>query len=60
MKALFSKLNSRKLATTVGAWALGVYLIKSGSIVEGVGLITGAQASYNVGQGIADGRATDS
>jgi len=56
MKKIFAKLNSRKLATTVGAWALGIYMIRAGNVTEGVAVITGAQASYNIGQGLADSR----
>lgn len=54
MKTLIEKLKSRKLVSTVGAYALGIYLIRSGNVTEGIALITGAQASYNIGQGLAD------
>jgi hypothetical protein len=54
MKTLIEKLKSRKLLTTIGAYALGVYMIRSGNVTEGVALITGSQAAYSIGQGIAD------
>jgi hypothetical protein len=56
MKTLIEKLKSRKLLTTLTAYAVGAYLIKTGNITEGVAMITGAQVSYNVGQGIADAK----
>lgn len=57
MKTLIAKLKSRKLLSTLAAYGLGAYMIKQGNITEGVALITGAQASYNIGQGIADAKA---
>lgn len=57
MKALIAKLQSRKLLSTVAAYGLGVYMIKQGNVTEGIALITGAQASYNIGQGMADAKA---
>lgn len=57
MKALFEKLKSRKLVTTAVAYGVGFYLIKSGNVTEGVALITGAQGTYNIGQGLADAKA---
>jgi hypothetical protein len=57
MKTLIEKLKSRKLLSTVGAYGLGLYLIRSGNVTEGIALITGAQASYNIGQGVADASA---
>jgi hypothetical protein len=57
MKTLIEKLQSRKLLTTLGAYALGAYMIRSGNVPEGIALITGAQASYNIGQGVADAQA---
>lgn len=56
MKTLIEKLKSRKLASTALAYGLGLYLIKSGNVTEGIALITGAQASYNIGQGMADAK----
>ena len=56
MKTLIQKLQSRKLLSTVAAYGLGVYLIRSGNVTEGIALITGAQASYNIGEGLADQR----
>jgi hypothetical protein len=57
MKTLIEKLKSRKLLSTVAAYGLGLYMIRSGNVTEGVALITGAQASYNIGQGVADAQA---
>lgn len=54
MKTLLAKLKSRKLLSTVAAYGLGVYMIRAGNVAEGIALITGAQASYNIGQGLAD------
>ena len=56
MKTLLSKLASRKLLTTVGAYALGGYLISQGHVEAGTALIGIAQGSYNVGQGMADSK----
>jgi|GEM_PF-2973544 len=56
MKALLAKLQSRKLLSTLGAYGLGIYMIRSGNVTEGIALITGAQASYNIGQGMADAK----
>lgn len=55
MKNLLAKLASRKLLTTVGAYALGGYLISQGHVEAGTALIGIAQGTYNVGQGMADG-----
>jgi hypothetical protein len=57
MKTLIEKMKSRKLLSTVAAYGLGLYMIRSGNVTEGVALITGAQASYNIGQGVADAQA---
>ena len=57
MNTLLAKLKSRKFLSTIAAYALGVYMIKSGNITEGVALIAAAQGSYNLGEGIADSRA---
>lgn len=58
MKTLIAKLQSRKLLSTAVAYGVGFYLIKSGNITEGVALITGAQGTYNIGQGLADAKTT--
>lgn len=55
MKALFAKLASRKLLTTLAAYGLGGYLISKGHVEAGTALIGIAQGTYNVGQGMADG-----
>lgn len=54
MKALLAKLQSRKLITTLGAYALGGYLISKGHVEAGTALIGIAQGSYSIGQGLAD------
>lgn len=54
MNSILAKLKSRKLVSTLAAYGLGIYMIRSGNVTEGIALITGAQASYNIGQGIAD------
>jgi hypothetical protein len=59
MNTILAKLQSRKLISTLAAYALGAYMIKQGNITEGIALITGAQASYNVGQGIADAKTAE-
>lgn len=56
MKNLIAKLTSRKLLTTVGAYALGGYLISQGHVEAGTALIGVAQGTYNVGQGMADAK----
>lgn len=56
MKTLLEKLKSRKVLSTAAAYGLGLYLIRSGNVTEGIALITGAQASYNIGQGMADAK----
>ncbi len=56
MKTLLEKLKSRKLLTTVGAYALGGYLISQGHVEAGTALISIAQGTYNVGQGMADAK----
>lgn len=56
MKTILEKLQSRKLLSTAAAYGLGLYLIRSGNVTEGIALITGAQASYNIGQGMADAK----
>lgn len=56
MKKLIEKIGSRKLVSTLAAYGLGIYMIKSGHVTEGVALIGAAQGSYNLGQGMADAK----
>ena len=66
MKSIFSKLAERyqgkKFFTTIAAYALGGYLISQGHAEAGAAVIGIAQGSFNIGQGMADGKkaATDS
>lgn len=59
MKGLFAKLASRltssKFLLTAGTIGYGVILIRQGDVMEGATLIAG---TYNVGQGMADSKAT--
>lgn len=62
MKGLLAKLASRitssKFLLTAGTIGYGVILIRQGNVMEGATLIAGATGTYNVGQGMADSKAT--